>query len=457
MSIIKKYLNSRLYLLTVLIVSMAFWLIAYLSHCKKIDVNIQPKIENISLLSFGIICFIVLVFNSNTFYFIPWIIFIPFVFARPFTALEIPKTIFIAAGIMGVGLVLNLIIYRPKLKLGHFFIGLAVLCIAFILGGINVPNDNSRFQLLLTVICVFFFLLLYVVIASSAHTDFKMICRMFTYLGVFLVFELAVYFITFVNSIPTFFWKVSNVGWGVSNNIALMLLFTFPFTVYLVLTSKHIKTIFYVLIMTVQCLAIIFTYSKGAIVSMIVGLIFLIPLSIWKAQDRITIIISVVVLFLVFSAVLLYLYKYRNEEFIILAKMAFNINFENFNGRKIIYEDCIKSLKEYPIFGKGILATFQDNGEYDWGHSTIFQTVRTMGWVGIIGMSIHLIQKYFVLIYRPSLWKIITVASFAISGLYGLFDVSYYFINYMIPLIFGMAIIECLFREGGKDEYELLY
>ena len=457
MLLIKKYLNSRLYLLTVLIVSMVFWLLAFLSHNEKIDINIQPKIENISLLSYGIICFILLVFNKNTFYFIPWVIFIPFVFARPFTALEIPKTIFIASGIMIVGLVLNLIIYRPKFKMGHFFIGLAVLCLAFVLGGINVPNDNSRFQILLTLVCVVAFLLLYVVLSSSAETNFKTICRLFTYLGIFLVFELAVYFKIQPDFKEAFLSKNSTVGWGVSNNIALMLLFTFPFTVYLVLISSNIKAIFYVLIMTLECLGILFTYSRGAMISMFVGVAFFIPFSIWKAKDRLTTSISIVVLLALLGFGILFCYKRYNEEFERFIDVAFKMNFDDFNGRKAIYEDCIKSLKEFPIFGKGVLSTFQSDGTYEWGHSTILQTVRTMGYVGIFAMAFHLIQKYFVLIYRPSLWKIITASAFAISGLYGLFDVSYYFINYMIPLIMAMAIIECLFRKGGEDEYELLY
>lgn len=457
MLLIKKYLNSRLYLLTVLVVSMVFWLLAYLSHYEKIDVNIQPKIENISLMSYGIICFILLVFNRNTFYFIPWVIFIPFVFARPFTALEIPKTIFIASGIMVLGIIINLIIYRPKFKLGHFFIGLAVLCLAFALGGINVPNDNSRFQILLTFVCVVAFLLLYVVISSSAKTDFKTVCRLFTYLGVFLVFELAVYFKIQPDFKEALLNKMSNVGWGISNNIALMLLFTFPFTLYLVLISKNIKTIFYILIMAAQCLAILFTYSRGAIVSMFVGLAFTIPLSIWKSKDRITTSISIAALLAMIGLVILYFYKNRPEDFERFLDIAFKMDFDDFNGRKTIYEDCIKSLKEFPIFGKGVLSTFQSDGTYEWGHSTILQTVRTMGYVGIFAMAFHLIQKYLVLLYRPSLWKVITASAFAISGLYGLFDVSYYFINYMIPLILAMAIIECLFRKGGEDEYELLY
>ena len=456
MSLIKKYLNGRLYLLTVLIVSMAFWLIAFLSRYEKIDINIQPKIENISLMSYGIICFILLVLNRNTFYFIPWVIFIPFVFARPFTALEIPTTIFYASGIMILGLVLNLIIYRPKLKLGHFFIGLAVLCVAFVLGGINVPNDNSRFQVLITAVCAAFLLLLYVVISSSAKTDFKNICRLFTYLGIFLAFELAVYYKLQPDLKEAILTKDSSVGWGVSNNIALMLLFTFPFTLYLVLISKNVKTVFYILIMGVQCLAILFTYSRGAIFSMLVGVACMIPLSIWKAKDRVSTAISITILLSAIGLVILYFYKNRPEDFNRFIDVAFRMDLDDLNGRTPIYEDCIKSLKEFPIFGKGVLSTFQSDGTYAWGHSTILQTVRTMGYVGVIAMSFHLIQKYFVLIYRPTLWKIIVAASFAISGLYGLFDVSYYFINYMIPLILAMAIIESLFKKGGEDEYELL-
>jgi len=38
--------------------------------------------------------------------------------------------------------------------------------------------------------------------------------------------------------------------------------------------------------------------------------------------------------------------------------------------------------------------------------------------------------------------KIIIIFSFAMSGLYGLFDVSYYFMNYMILLIITMAVVE---------------
>ena len=89
--------------------------------------------------------------------------------------------------------------------------------------------------------------------------------------------------------------------------------------------------------MACQCLAIIFTYSNGAIISMAIGVICLIPLSIWKAQDRITIILSIVVLFLIIGCVVIYFYKYKNEEINTLFYRLYTINFEDFNGRKDIY------------------------------------------------------------------------------------------------------------------------
>ena len=79
-----------------------------------------------------------------------------------------------------------------------------------------------------------------------------------------------------------------------------------------------------------------------------------------------------------------------------------------------------------------------------------------MGLFGCFAMLVHLFQKYFVLLKKPNVWKITVVASFAISGFYGLFDVSYYFVNYMIPLVLGMAMLEYEFEKMNEVDYEVL-
>lgn len=459
MNKIRSFLDSKFYIPIITVISFIFWLLAYLSNKEVLNKELITKVENISLIIFGVIVLTLLVLFKNTFYFIPWVIFIPFVFARPFDALTIPKCIFIGLGLMVVGLILNIIIYKPKLKIGQFFWGLFILCIAFVLGGINVKTDNYALQLFLTTVCVVAFLCVYCLIASSAIVKFDEVARLFTYLGIFLVCQLVVFFYLQEDILNAFLQKSTNVGWGISNNIALMLLFTFPFTLYLAITKKHFFTGIYTVITYLQLVAIIITYSRGAIIALVVGVIILIPFVIWKAKDRITLGISVILLVTCSILLVLHFKNIRPEDYEQIVAIITKVDLDNFNGRTPIYEECIAALKEYPIFGKGVLSAFEQNDSgvivYEWGHSTILQTVRTMGTVGCIAMIIHLFQKYFVLLKKPNVWKMMVIASFAISGLYGLFDVSYYFINYMIPLILGMAMLEFSFKSYG-EEYEVL-
>ncbi len=457
---LRKFLDSYFYIPVVFIVSFVFWYIAY-SH--RLDDNalvFMNKVENIALVTFGVVAALLLVLFKNTFYFIPWIIFVPFIFARPFDVLTIPVFIYVGLGIMVLGLVLNIIIYKPKLKIGKFFWGFLILCIAFVLGGINVPTENFVFQLFLTLLCVCAFLLLYCMIASSSQVDFKVIARLFTYLGIFLICQLAVYFFSQEDILAGFLSKNSNVGWGVSNNVALMLLFTFPFTFYLAMQAKNAKTIIYSILAFVQMFGIVVTYSRGSIFSLLIGLIVFLPFVIVKAKDKISLcgILIVILIVLVIG-----IFKFKTsmpEEFKQIHDILLKINLDNLNGRTPIYEECLKVLKENMIFGQGILSSYKDNGSgelvYEWGHSTILQTVRTMGLFGCFAMLVHLFQKYFVLLKKPNVWKITVVASFAISGFYGLFDVSYYFVNYMIPLVLGMAMLEYEFEKMNEVDYEVL-
>lgn len=460
MAKVKSFLDSKLYIPIVFLISFGFWLVAYLSNHKIISEDIIRSSENITLITFGVVAAVLLILFKNTFYFIPWVIFVPFVFARPFDALTIPSCIFIGLGLMAVGLILNIIIYKPKLKFGQFFLGLFVLCIAFVLGGINVKTENYTLQILLTSLCVVAFLSIYCLIASSSKVNFDEVARLFTYLGIFLVLQLVVYFWIQEDVFNAFLNKGTNVGWGISNNIALMLLFTFPFTLYLSIINKNIKVVIYTVITYLQLIAIIITYSRGAIIALLIGIFLLIPFVIWKAKSKIIFGVSIVLLVVLSILFIQDFSVKRPEDYQRIVDIISKVNFDNFNGRTPIYEECIEALKEYPIFGKGVLSAFESNDSgvvvYEWGHSTILQTVRTMGLVGCIAMIIHLVQKYFVLLKRPTIWKIMVVASFGISGLYGLFDVSYYFINYMIPLILGMAMLESSFLPLGDDEYEIL-
>ena len=117
------------------------------------------------------------------------------------------------------------------------------------------------------------------------------------------------------------------------------------------------------------------------------------------------------------------------------------IKWDTLNGRNKIYSDLIVKSFDYPILGHGVYFPFTydidlqtDNG-YQWGHCTFLHALFTTGLFGTLLLTYHMIEKYFGLIRKIDIKKFTLLFSFALSGLYGLFDVSYFYINYMIVFI----------------------
>ena len=72
---------------------------------------------------------------------------------------------------------------------------------------------------------------------------------------------------------------------------------------------------------------------------------------------------------------------------------------------------------------------------FEWAHCTFLQAAFCFGIIGLIAMIYHMIEKYFTCLKKINLEKSTLIAAYLISGTYGLFDVSYFFINYMILLL----------------------
>ena len=86
-------------------------------------------------------------------------------------------------------------------------------------------------------------------------------------------------------------------------------------------------------------------------------------------------------------------------------------------------------------------------GEFQWCHSTLLQAIYSGGIVGLIAILIHLFEKYFYLIKNMSIEKLVLIASFALSGIYGLFDVSYYFICYMVVIMIIFVLTDFIYQD----------
>lgn len=445
---IQKGLNSKYYLPAISLIVLIFWFIPYLIQTRYFTTGtVVNTLEGFGLILLALIALFVLILYKETYYSIPVITFVPFMFSHPFDVYTSPVCLYIAIAILAFGLIIHFIRFRTKLKFGHFLGGIILLGIGMMFGGINVKTDTRWINFLIVSGCVMGFIVLYVFLSSTIKISYENIARLMTYLGIILVMQSVSYYMVKPGGISNLFSKGMNVGWGISNNVALILLFTSPFTLYLAISNEKKKCITYLLITILQFIIIVMTYSRGAILSLAIGICFMLPISIIKAADRKTfvkvILISIGVVVVGFVLFLILYKEYASKFF----GELFRINLKDYNGRGPIYEQCIAIIKQYPIFGRGILSNFNESGTYIWGHSTYLQTAMTMGFVGVVLITIHMIQKYFYLARNIKLWQITTIFGLAMSDFYGLFDVSYYFVNYMLILVIVLVSIEGLIEE----------
>lgn len=456
----EKLLKSKYYSIVVAFVIFAFWFMCYMQYSKAdhMPSNYLVTFETIGLIVIGIVSAYLLIRHDDMFYAVPWIVYTPFVFSRPFDTQTIPYSLFIAGGLFFIGLVCHLIRFRKKLKMGSFFAGIALIGVSLVLGGINTNAPFLKEQIIFTSIAGVGLILIYVIFASNVRTSFRRTCRMLNNLGVLLCIQVMVSINHSADPLSFLITKNITVGWGSSNNIAMMLLLTFPCGTYLAIRSKGPKIVLYVFSVFVQMCIIIITYSRGAIAALIIGasILFVITSILVFKQERsssITYVASVAGFTILIGIGVILFINTKNEYLLPYAngfkENITHINLTNFNGRNPIYENCIAKFKENMLFGQGLYAPFYDNdvtGGYQWGHSTVIHTMYTMGIVGLVALGIHFAQKYLNLLIKPNLEKITACVCMFASGLYGLVDVSYYFINYMVVLIMMLVCLERTIR-----------
>ena len=456
----EKILKSKYYSLIVAMIIFAFWLVCFFQYSTETGEASKYLVtfESIELTLIGLICAFLLMWYKNMFYVVPWITYTPFVFAHPFTPETIPYGLFIAGALLLVGIIIHMIRFKHKIRIGSFFLGLALLAVALVLGGINTKASFLKEQIIFTSIASSAALAIYVVLVSGVDVEFRNVAHLINNLGVLLCLQVIAsifhqeHYLSFLTN------KNINVGWGISNNIAMILLVTIPCGIYLAIKSKGLKVMLYTFASFSQAVMIIITYSKGGIVALAIGgsVLIIISIFITAKEGKHTLIqylISICLFMAIVSTALLIFLNSKSDAIVPYAN-AFkgyfsDIDFTYFNGRTPIYDYYIREFKFWPIFGSGLFAPFYDSPfsyEYTWGHNTFIHTMYTMGTVGLVALSIHMLQKYLNLLIKPNLEKITIVLCCFTSGLYGLVDVSYYFVNYMVVLIMCLVCMEKTIR-----------
>lgn len=430
------------------------WLFAFLKNNDKIHYHFDS--ESLGITVIGLIAFLVLVFVEDSFYFGVILTFAPFAFARSFDAVSAPPTLFLLAVIAILGIALHFIIYPPQIKKGTYFYSLLVFCIGMCLGGL-IKSDYfwSSFGYSVGLSLLIVFVYMFIVTYLEKH-DFSEIAHIMMALGIILVIQTVAYQY-FMSEGSIFTSKNAKYGWGGTNNLALMLLLCIPFSVYFTINSRSIIAPFATASVALNCITIILNYSRGATLVMVFMLPICLIYAFIKSKTKLMFFLYYLcMLFLLIICLFLLRMKFKSLFGDIIDNL-FNINLGSLNGRRYFYKAILEASKSRLIFGRGLLSPLNMENiantgypmadTYFWGHNSFIHALYISGIFGVICLGYHLYTKYVYLIQNPNAKKMTVLLGLLASGLYGLMDISYYYIIYMVVMIVLMGLVE----------YEIVY
>lgn len=442
MNKLEKYSNHFILKLGIFIVMFIGWLIPYLNK----DNFMMPEVVGQVLV--GVIACGCLICFKNTFLVLEIVLLFPFMFSRGLTLYTIPIQVYILVPMIVLAFIMHIIIYKQKLSVPLFIVGITAICISLFLGGILTSYDDKLIKTLLLFAIGLALLFVYVFFSSTVKTSFYDLAYVMNLLGVFLILQVAVYGI--INIDIFLLGKTIETGWASnSNNIAMMLLFTFPFSFYLGYKETKIKKWFYYGLSYLTLIAIIFSYSRGSMASAFVAFLLMMFVLIILKESRKETLKYVGVGILLLVATVLGIYVVKPEIITSAVKQITKVNLDNLNGRTPIYKEVAKKYLEQPIFGHGIYSAYTSETFYAWSHNTFLEAASTLGTVGLLALVIHHVEKYLFCFKKFSVEKVILLFGFLATDIYGFFDVSYFFINFVIVLMF--VLISCNSIYNSKE------
>ena len=407
-------------------------------------------------ITLSITILLTVIFNSFK-YIIPTALCIVFSYNGGFSFDRFPVEIVIA----GVGLLFIIILYvvynfrniktkKPKSFFGIFLLGISAIIPIFW----NKVITNDTKLLYLIYFSWILYLLLFLILALCFDKDcLRMVIIAFSNITLLLFFETlsTVLQMHIANPDENIFSFVYSLGWGICNEVGIMLCFFLPFVFYELITTKS-TTYFLVSLLKIilAMLGILLSSSRGAFIFGLLEFILLIVLAIIYSKNKMFKIAIMLLSFLIIIVVIDLKLGIVN-----IGKDVYNVLFFDKlddNGRFKLYSRAFNLWKNNwltRMLGSGIVSELEYRYSYGvWNqvytvyHSTFFETLAFGGIFGIIGLCFHFYEKYKQLLKLDKVMMLVFLMGYIIVDLYGMIDNTYTMYYYMIPLIILMTAID---------------
>ncbi len=243
-----------------------------------------------------------------------------------------------------------------------------------------------------------------------------------------------------------------NLGWGISNLIAVIYVFLIPIALYKYLNLKKFY-LFYLILDLLNILGLFLTLSRGAYLGVFISVCLF---SIFYVRKKIIIKYGGIIILL---AIVLIIYK--NTLYTLLTKhIAYN-NFFYGSSRGAIYHLGWQSFLSHPIFGRGIKSSeYMINTylkePYAHYHNFLLQIAATLGIVGLILFS-YIIYNWVKILNKPNNPFIMCVLFSIIGSLtHQLVDVSFDLFFFGAFFYMQIGLVEIIRNQDRDDALKII-
>ncbi len=352
-----------------------------------------------------------------------------FLFPNTFDLLTIEYIALIICTILAVCLavVIQRWISGDGIKWNSVASGLACMAVATVFGG-GIANIGSTFWLAgvgATVGTLVGYLLLHGIAEKQS------VAKTGVAVAVLLIAESLIILTKNGDFWDNILYKSLNVGWGVGNNVALVLLMCAPLVLYCVIKLRF--SWFYAAIFCALFAVVMFSFSRGCILILMgttpIMLYYTIKMSLHKWQILLTLCAIAVIV-----AVSVWLNWMQLSD--LLEDVADKGLSDN--GRFSLWRSAIDDfLNGSILFGRGLLFGSDVAAVppfFNWYHSSVLQMIANFGVLGGVAFAFCLATRYRRLC-KKDIFSMCVLAAVFMAECYGFIDVTYFTPYYLLPLV----------------------
>ncbi|QWC00529.1 O-antigen ligase family protein [Mycoplasmatota bacterium] len=394
------------------------------------------QLDFLGMTLFVVASFFILIFVKNTIHIIPFIFNMLFMISQTEWSLDtIPIYLYVLPILLLLGFLIHYIKFRDQDKIkGALIKPLFLMFVAMVFSIFNTSIIDFNYGFYL-VIGLFYLSVYFFFVETIKGENLDYLIKLFVVLGILISTQVFYYYLSTGDIAKALMTDRVDLGWGISNFIATYLIMFISATIFYVKTKKY--RLITVIIIAYEILMLIFTLSRGGVLSFIAIIPFILYYLYHGQKNKIitTLYLSIILILLVTVFVI------KTDYFIPLFERFKTLDLYEGNGRVELWYQAIDKFKEFPLFGAGLFARVE--GDYfGFYHNTILHTLASLGIVGLVSLIWQAIMVLKVIFNKINLQKGVLLIGLIGANIHGMVDNVYFMPQFMIIFFVVVATME---------------